>query len=46
MKAKRIKTQAEKMQPRPPEVLRKGGAMRSKVSYTRKPKHKGLSPYA
>ena len=30
-----------KKQPRPPEVMRKGGPMRDRKKYNRKDKHKG-----
>lgn len=39
-KRKQDKTLAEKAQPRPPEIMRKGGAMRDRSKYTRKQKHK------
>ena len=41
MKSKRTKTWAEKAQPRPPDILRKGGVMRDRKKYIRKPKHTG-----
>lgn len=40
MSRKRNKTIAEKAQPRPPEILRKGGPQKDRTKYTRKRKHK------
>lgn len=36
-----MKTRPQKKQPRPPEIMRKGGPMRDRKKYNRKSKHKG-----